>query len=218
LKQLPARALAVWLAACGSGVARARSVNSKLVLKFEKYLRSIFYTCSTENPRTPGALRCLTLGTDNQCVIAPPAPFRRPWRSRSQAAAPRGTRPRAASCHSSRRRPNHQASRAPPAGTARAVPHRSRRRHCCARAAACGRGRASLKNSSPKISSNRRTLYRRSQKTPVSSPKLASPTRLGLSLLYPGALAAARAASGPRRPARPHGPRAARRTSSPRRG
>ena len=41
---------------------------------------------------------------------------------------------------------------------------------------------ARRKKSSPKNALNRRTLYRKSQKIPISSPKLLSPIQLGLAL------------------------------------
>ena len=50
------------------------------------------------------------------------------------------------------------------------------------RAADLRRERASLKTYSPKIGFNRRTLYRKTQKISISSPKLASPIKLGLAL------------------------------------
>jgi hypothetical protein len=46
----------------------------------------------------------------------------------------------------------------------------------------CGQDRASPKNSSPKPTLNKRTLYSKSQKVPISSPRLASPIKLGLAL------------------------------------
>jgi predicted amidohydrolase len=42
--------------------------------------------------------------------------------------------------------------------------------------------RASPKKSSPKATLNRRTLYKKSQKIPISSPRLVSPITLGSAL------------------------------------
>jgi hypothetical protein len=53
------------------------------------------------------------------------------------------------------------------------------------RASTCGHDRASPKKSSPKIAFNRRTLYRESQETPISSPRLVSPITLRLALTEP---------------------------------
>jgi hypothetical protein len=58
-------------------------------------------------------------------------------------------------------------------------------------APACGRDRASPKKYSPKIALNRRTLYRKPQKTPIASPRLVSPIKLELALSRAPALAAA---------------------------
>jgi hypothetical protein len=46
----------------------------------------------------------------------------------------------------------------------------------------CDRDRASPKKPSPKITFNGRTLYRKSQKIPIASLRLANPIKLGLAL------------------------------------